>query len=175
MECIKIRRATIEPAGAELLADIIVGTAVTSVDITGLDIGKDDELLLVSDFNFSQDNAVLIMINNNLTSTNYYCQRLVATSTTVTAERGNYPRITSSLETGTKNETITKIKLTNSGYFIYQAVDVRAIGSSSIQLQQIYGTSTFISASITSLTLRHNLANGIGIGSRFQLYKTGGA
>lgn len=170
-ECIKIRRATIEPAGAELLADIIVGVATTSVDITGLNIGKDDELLLVSDVANSSGDMYLYA-NNNLTNSNYWCQALVANGTTVAGYRYNLPymRVTA----GNFFHSI-KIKLTNSGYFVTQNESINLQGTSAIRLDNTYTTSTFTTTSITSLKITASVANQIGIGSRFQLYRLGGA
>lgn len=176
-ECVKIRRATIEPDGAELLADIIVGTAVTSVDITGLNIGKDDELLLVASTTnpTASYNDISLYINSNTTATNYYRQMLRGESTTVSVARSN-----SSIFSGNNPSwgsiSIVNLKLTNSGYFVFQSHFTRDIGvANEIEIFELYGTTTFIISSLTSIRLQGNITNAIGIGSRFQLYKIGGA
>lgn len=169
------RRTKIE-SGYELLADITVGTATTQVDITGLNIGKGDEIVLVSDITnaFGVDSSVVMYVNSNYTNTNYYCQELNASATSVTSGRYNVPYF-GSVFTSKSTTYITNIKLTNSGYFVFQSNVGVSYGTSSIYIATNYVTSNFTATSITSLAVKSLNTNVIGAGSRFQLYKTGGA
>lgn len=157
---------------AKKVADIIVSSATTQVDITGLDIDKDSEYMLVSDINnTSVDNSqIRLYPNGNNTTTNYYTQILNANSTNVSANRYNL-NLMNLVNTGTKAFSISKIKLTNNGYYVVQTTNQRAYGGSGIEIYNEYMTSTFTLTSITSLLIQSEIANAIGIGSRFTLYK----
>ena len=174
---ILIPRRTKVEKGYELLADITVELApVTNVDITGLNIGKGDEVVLVSSLNNVIANTLeaRLFINGNTTVSNYYVQRIYAMSTTVGAGRLNSSTaiINDNIDT---TLAITKIKLANGGFFVCQSQNSRKIGTGSLLLDDWYVTSTFTVTSITSLRIASSLTNAIGIGSRFQLYKIGGA
>ncbi|MEI6296287.1 MAG: hypothetical protein WCO84_01400 [bacterium] len=160
----------------ELLADTIVGTATTSVDFTGLSLGKGDEILLVSSIaNSSGSNSEFaFFVNGNTTATNYYYQSIFVDNTSVVGGRDNSAKIGYCLN-GTAHVANTKIKLSNSGYFVWQSDTLRNSNGSSTAMQNIAGTSTFTLTSITSLTVTATSANAISIGSRFQLYRIGGA
>lgn len=167
---------SISPA-YELIGDVTVGSNTTQVDFTGLNIGKDDELLLVSDYKrissgygtlqiFCDQNGTL-----NTTSTNYWFQELSASATSVSAYRGNSSAISFTSVNNNNVLGIAKLKLTNSGHFVWQNTMVRDVASSSVILYDIYGTSTFTTNSITQLRFQVMNTTGIGTGSRFQLYK----
>ena len=159
-----------------LLADIIVDTATTTIDITGLDIGKDDELMLVCDINNTSVDGVLCYVyaNANYTNTNYYSQRITANNTTTSANRDNHSAFME-VTNGSKVFSVSRIKLTNNGFFVSQSNMNRDYGVSGLQLIDRYLTSTFTLSSITSLRIATSSTNAIGVGSRFQLYKIGGA
>lgn len=158
-----------------LLADIIVDTATTTIDITGLDIGKDDEILMVADINNTTGSGAScrLFINNNTTVTNYYVQTLEADNTTISSARTN----TSSLiytPAGRKTLVNAQLKLTNNGYVTYQA-DNSYSYDLNIRISERFHTTTFTVASITQLTLLSSVTDGIGVGSRITLYKKGGS
>lgn len=158
---------------AEKVADITVGTATTSVDITGLNIGKDGEYMLVSEavYNAGTPAVIGIGFNENLVTTNYYRQYLGVQSTTIYAARqNNFDQF--AIFSGTKTFFSTHIKVTNSGYIVYQGAEINYLGiPTSLGIVMCYGTSLFTVSSISSLKLTASVANGIGIGSRFQLYR----
>ena len=152
------------------VGDITVGTATTSVSFTGLTISKDDDYLLVSDVYFAVGAGLYGYINGNVTATNYWNQEIYATNATVSGSRNNAPFIAGA-STGERTANITKIKLTNSGYFVMQTESMLRSGSATIAIDKLYSCSTFTSTSITQLSIASSNASGIGIGSRFQLYK----
>lgn len=169
-----IPRRTINKQEYVLLADVTVGTATTSVDITGLNIGKEEEILLVSDVINATVNATDIYLypNSNTTATNYYWQRLVADGSTIAATRSNENRVME-VPNGTKSFAYMSIKLTNNGYYTVQSNVSKIYGGGSIIYQNFYLKSTFTMTSITSLKVSSVSSLAIGIGSRFQLYKVG--
>lgn len=163
---------SISPA-YELIGDVTVGTNTSQVNFNGLSIGKDDELLLVSDIYNATGTTVTILAfaNGNNTESNYYTQVLTANNTSVTSSRVNYPA-GFSVTNAPRTFCMSKIKLANSGYFLVQNDANRGYGGSSLFLANNYITSTFTASSITSLRLYvDNATSAIGVGSRFQLYK----
>lgn len=68
---------------------------------------------------------------------------------------------------------ISNIKLTNNGYVISQNKTIRNYGGSNLELSNTYMTSVFTVSSITSIRIIAQSSYYIGIGSRFQLYKSG--
>lgn len=169
-----IPRRTINKQEYVLLADVTVGTATTNVDITGLNIGKDEEIVLVSDIvnGTSSSVRVGIYINGNNTATNYYSQRIVASGSGVLfATRDNSPFYLD-FDGNNKSLSYASVKLTNNGYFTSQSNVSREYGGSAIVFSNNYITSTFTATSITSFRINANATNGIGIGSRFKLYRS---
>lgn len=155
---------------AEKVADIIVPSNTTSVDITGLSIGKGNEYYLVSDVVSGVNSDYYLYVNDNTTATNYYSQRLTANSTTVNGARTNNPNILDA-SSGNKSLIMSNIKLTNSGYLVSQNNSCENYGGSGIILNKYYTTPTFTADPITKLTITASATNGIATDSRFTLYK----
>lgn len=162
---------SISPA-YELIGDVTVGTAKTQVDFTGLNIGKDDELLLVGDWvnGISSTNYLNLFFNSNNTPSNYYRQTFVAWDDATVCARSALALITQAVASS-KSQFVCSTKLANSGYSVWQSSSVRAYGGDSPVLENDFGTSTFTTSSVTSLSIVSSVTNAIGIGSRFQLYK----
>ena len=174
-ECVLTRRSVVKNE-YQKLADIIVsGSAVTQVDISGLNIGKGEEVVLVSEIDNPTGSipGFRLYANDNYTDTNYWTQALEANGTTITGARNN---IASCLFAQANSKTFinVKIKLTNNGYYVLQLDGIINNGLSSMYMANRYTTSTFTLTSITSLRFYSTIANSIGIGSRFILYKVGG-
>lgn len=152
----------------ELLADIPVTSDYSTVTLTGLNIGKGDELLLVGTI---IGETAYIKFNYDETDSHYYTQRIYADGTTISSTRYNSPI----LSTGTGSEphyVQAKIKVTNNDYIVWQSEESRAIGGSYVRLYNNYGTiSSWTASSITRIIVGYSLLTG----SRIQLYKIGGA
>ena len=160
-------------AGYEQVADITVSTATTSVDFTGLSIGKEDDYKLVSTvINGTSTNGVKLGLyfNSNVTDTNYYNQRLYASSTAYGGTRSNNNTLLY-VDSYSKSFCIDDIKLTNNEYIVQQISLTEKFDTSVPILNNYADTSTFTLTSITSLKVQASITNAIGIGSRFQLYK----
>ena len=170
------RRAVIGEIGMELLADIAVNSSNSATDITGLDIGKDDEILLIADIvNGAGINAnYKIYFNGNYTDINYDCQLFYSDGTGHGTSRYAYPYIANVLN---GNQLISRIniKVESGGYCAYQAFVTRNIGTASVSLNTICGSSAFTVSSITSIRIASEETNAIGVGSRIKLYRMGGA
>lgn len=157
---------------ATKVSDIIIGSAVTNIDITGLEIYKNSEYMLVSDISNSSatDASYRLLINGNTTVTNYYMQYLSSSSTSTSSGRANYPEFSWS-PSGYRSSALTRLKLSNSGYFTAFSEITRKYNSTTLEIQSEILSSTFTSTNITQIRISSTITNGIGIGSRFQLYK----
>lgn len=173
-EAVLTRRSVVKNE-YQKLADITVsGSAVTQVDISGLNIGKGEEITLVCDISHSSSGGVGLLVNTNYTQTNYYTQDCGANSTTVSRSRSNKSMFVYGVNSSSKTLSIIKIKLTNNGYIVYQSESIREYVGTSVALTNFYTTTTFTITSLTSIRILSETSNQIGIGSRFQLYKVGG-
>lgn len=157
----------------ELLADYTVtGSVLGSYTFAGVNLSFDEECVLVCTMLNSQvtGSSYYLFANGNSTTTNYYNQLLTASSTSMTGSRVNDSSFTYTLSEN-RAFSITKIKLTNNGYFVFQSEVERTFGGM-LDLLQYNGSSTFTIPQITSITIWSATSGAIGIGSRFQLYRT---
>ena len=167
-------RIQIYRLAAEKVADITVSSNTTQVDITGLDIKKGDEYLLVSDVlaQISQGSVISLTPNDLTTVTNYYTQWIFGGGSTAAAGRPNTNQMT--FVTGVGNNAIshTHIKLSNIGAYTHQSYQLRNAGTSTPVISNDFTSSTAENiTSITKLNIKSNETNGIGTGTRFILYK----
>ena len=164
-------RIQIYKLAAEKVADITVTSNTTQVDITGLDIKKGDEYLLVSDLLSSNSSGFELYYNNLTTSSGYYNQRIEAFSTTSFSLRENNPRYANALN-GARHLSYINVKLSNIGSFTSQTYGIENYGSSDIFLSNFFTSSVAENiTSISQLNVRSQSSNAIGTGTRFQLYK----
>lgn len=158
----------------ELLSDIEITSATTQVDFTGLNIQEDEEIVLkLNIFTSTTNEWIRLRINGNTTSTNYYMQYISVFNTTINGVRENNIEVSFGRQ-NLHSFSDVYIKLTNNGYVITQSNSTDSLGGSGVGIFDIYGTSTFQVPSITKLTFIADQTSGIGIGSRFQLYKVKG-
>jgi len=154
----------------ELIEDIeVTGSSVTSVQFSGFTATKEDTLMLVSEISTTITSSYDLNFNNNLTTTNYYVQRLLVNSTTVAGNRQNN-NFFADCVANDKVLAISNIKLTNDGYGTTQTEVTKNYVSNTPWMFNYNGSSIFTMTSITQLDVI-GTTNGIGIGSRFQLYK----
>jgi hypothetical protein len=166
-------RIQIYRLAAEKVADIVVSSNTTQVDITGLDIQKGSEYLLVSDNITAVQGTPLRLFPNDLTTnTNYYTQRIFASGSSSSSIRFNENIINGGQTLNTRQLSYIHIKLSNIGAYTYQAYTVNDYGTSNVFLINNFCSS--IAENITNITKLNIVAretNGIGTGSRYQLYK----
>ena len=167
-------RIQIYRLAAEKVADIVVSSNTTQVDITGLNIGKDSEYLLVSSVVSNNNNfGNNLFINDNTTTTNYYNQRIYGNGSSAIASRENSAVFNVVDGTGATSVSYTHIKLSNIGAYTFQSYYNRDSGTSNIWVSNRFGSSTAENiTSITKLNIRASeQTDGIGTGTRFELYK----
>jgi hypothetical protein len=148
----------------------------TQLDITGLNIGKNDELRMVYTFvgDSTTTSANYDLRVNDITS-NYHNQVLQPGGTSITVVRLTSPQFSFARST-IKTSGVADIKVSNNDRFVVQASHLDTIGSQSSAVQQtnrnIVNTGTV--TSITKLSIVCNRTNGIAAGSRIRLYKVNG-
>ena len=156
----------------ELIEDVTIATATTSVQFSGFTATKEDSLVLVSDIikTTAGSSSAKLYVNNNQTATNYWRQYVYGIDTGVGSARANDPTF---LNVGGNSNsfTTTDIKLTNDGYYTYQSSTSWDYNTISNKLIDYVGSSTFTVTSITQLDIAASISNAIGIGSRFSLYR----
>jgi hypothetical protein len=166
-------RIQIYRLAAEKVADITVTSNTTQVDITGLDIQKDSEYLLVTDSKAGTgDFFAHLAVNGNTTLSNYYSQRISANGSSVNPSRINGANFMVSGTNQGNAMTHTHIKLSNIGAYTAQSYCIRRTGSSTAMIENFAISSTAENiTSITQLNLIAATANDFGVGTRLHLYK----
>ena len=153
----------------ELLYEETVTSAKTQIDITGLNITKDDEIRLV--YTAVGANVFRIYPNDQSTLTNYWFQYLIGDGSSFFAGRINEPRFAQPGD-GFRSLGFADIKVSNNDRFVVQSQFVQT-RSGATDLSQwhfnIVGTQTV--SSITKLSIVASAANGISADSKFQLFK----
>lgn len=158
----------------ELLYEETVTTAKTQIDITGLNIGKDDGLRLV--YTIVGDSTTTadydVFPNNLTTQTNYNRQVFIGAGATLSAVRQNL-NYHFDARSNQKVQGFADIKVSNNDRYVAQSHYIRSMGADSSGILQynihIVGTQTV--TSITSLKIVSNRTNGIAVGSKIALYK----
>lgn len=160
-----------KPLANSLLAEYIVtGSAVTSIDFSGLDINthKSYRIEVIANNATATHSNLYMFINDDTTITNYYFQYVGGNGTTAYASRGNYPTI-AWLDASNKLSCIMTLILVNS-YPVTAQYTVDNIGSSLRTFSHaICKTSTV--ANITQLTFTASVASAIGVGSTIRIYR----
>jgi hypothetical protein len=159
----------------ELLYDSNVSATLplTQIDITGLSIGKNDELRMVYTLigDSSSETSFYDLQVNDITS-NYHTQLLYGYDVTLSGVRYTNSRFALS-RSNRKAAGFADIKVSNNDRFVAQSQLVYYIGSDSSGIEQpnynVVNTGTV--TSITKLSVVSSTTNGIAAGSRIRLYK----
>ena len=165
-------RIQIYKLAAEKVADVVVTANTTQVDITGLDIKKGDEYLLVSDLKASSSGTGSnLFINDNITPSNYYLQFMLGVGSTAAAGRLNNAAYNNN-QNNQSSLSYAHIKLSNIGAYTFQNYELRNYGTSNPALINSFSSSTAENiTSINKINIRSNSTNQIIVGSRYELYK----
>jgi hypothetical protein len=162
----------------ELLFDT-TGTVTfpqTSFDITGLSVGKNDELRLVyALIGDDSSTAGVYSIRANDITSNYHSQRLSGSGTTIAAAKTTDDRFATA-RSNRKTTGFADIKVSENSRFVAQSQNAFGVGADSANIENINHNiiNTGTVTSITKLTILCNRTNGIASGSRIRLYKVNG-
>jgi hypothetical protein len=144
----------------------------TQIDITGLSVGKNDELRLVYTFVGDSTTTALYELRANDITSNYVRQQLFGSGTSVGSAR-NSDNVLTIAQSNSKCSGFADIKISNNDKYVFQSQFVRFIGSNNSTIDNVnYNVlNTGTVSSITKLTIFCNRTNGIASGSRIRLYK----
>lgn len=149
----------------------VTGSAVTNIDVTGLDINLHKSYRIEIEFiNPTISNSYLYMyINNDTVNTNYYNQQVIFTGTSTVSARENLPWVCF-CEVGRQTSSVLDLIQTFGGR-VHCFLKLSHEQGSSI-LANI-GVLTHVNAlsNITQLTFTSSVANAIGVGSKIRIYK----
>jgi len=157
-------------AGWEKIVDEqVTGAAVTSIDVTGLDLdaGKTYLMTLRVTNPLGAGCAMFMYFNNDLVNANYYAQYLSVDGGSITAGRSNFPDL-GDLYQGTEGTWF---------FFLQREVGkIKCIGQSSYREQSAVQirlrTNCWVTENnVTRITIVASAANAIGVGSRFIIFK----
>jgi hypothetical protein len=171
-----IKASSLAPAipAYELLYDSNVSATLplTQIDITGLSIGKNDELRMVYTFVGESTNSTAYDLRVNDITSNYTMQLLQGAGTSIAAGRSTSANIVNA-RSNRRVAGFADIKLSENSRFVVQSQFVEYIGSESSNVRNnnrnIVNTDTV--TSITKLSVVASATNGIASGSRIRLYK----
>ena len=157
---------TLTLATYELIADLNTSGTNMQIDITGLNINKNDEYILNTSFLVAGGTARLY-INDNLTDTNYISQILAGSGTNFVVTRIDDPRLLSSDRSFGK----ANIKLTENGYVFWESKNSQQNGTASndLRVRNWNVLSKFTVSSITKLSI---ICDNTNVGNLYvKLYK----
>jgi hypothetical protein len=150
-----------------------ISLPVTEIDITGLSIGKNDELRIV--YTFVADSSITTrnydLRVNDITS-NYTDQILFGSGSSIQTSRASRTRLAGA-RSNIKTSGFADIKISENSRFVFQTqmgFNMGA-GSSSINNQNSNVVNTDTVTSITKLSIVADTTDGIETGSRIRLYK----
>ena len=154
-----------------MLAEIVIsGSAVTSVDFTGLDINthKSYRIEIESINTLGVDSILSWAINGDTTAINYYYQRVDIDDTSVTGVRSNSNSV--ALTPANNRAGLVINVLNRNGYIQGLTQESRGSGSGlDLHLRSLSKVSSV--SNMTQLTFTSSVSGGIGVNSRFRVYR----
>ena len=156
--------------GALLAEQIVTGSAVTSIDFTGLDINTHKSYRVeVEHINaLGSTSNISAYINGDTTDTNYNSQSLTVAIGVITANRQNNARIAGTLSTSTGNYKVN-VMLSNSRARLIS----NGMNGDSTTLRQdnrdVRKNTT--DGNITQITFTGSVALSFGVGSTIRIYR----
>ena len=155
-----------------LLAEYeVTGSAVTSIDFSGLDINTHKSYRIEFEWKNPTANysSIQMFVNGDATSTNYYTQELYIYGTAMGAQRKNGSEIIycEQYSTALGNANISLLAGESVGCLSHFSYSIPST------VQENYRTirKTNTVTNITQLTFTASIANSIGIGSKIRIYR----
>ena len=158
------------------IVDYTVPSNTTSVEFTGLNITKDDFIMVSNTaVNTSSTGGMAYMLfpNNETNVSDYVTQRLTAVGSSVSASRFTIqtPRINDALINATST-AFSYLKLSeNNTYNIFSNINLTNATDLGISFEYSTSVNVTLPEGVNKLTFSSNQTNGLGVGSRIQIYK----
>lgn len=153
-----------------LLAEYTVtGSAVTSIDFSGLDINSHKSYRIELDILGVTPGANIYMfVNGDTTTTNYYMQSVVFNGTGLSGDRHNQPRI-GNIGANMSSKFNVNLSIIN-GKAVYNSISNYRDGST-IEGFMSFGAKVATVTNIAQLTFVAGTANTINVGSKIRIYR----
>lgn len=161
--------ASVKPS---LLAEYeVTGSAVTSIDFSGLDINTHKSYRVEMELvNATASLAnIYSFINGDTTLTNYYSQYAYANGTGLSGSRVNTPQLTQMTASQSSSLYVCNITRSNGYPFLHTVGSFN--DASTIQTLQNITKKTATVTNITQLTFTASVASSIGVGSKIRIYR----
>jgi hypothetical protein len=150
---------------------VVTGSDTTSVIFTGLDGNSHGGYILVCLCKNMQNSQVSLYINGDTTATNYYTDEWYNTAaTTLGRSVTNGSRVFYS-DAGSNTHSVVQIDRNVGGFPTMISEIVRKTAAYNIEQNKNSILGTVSITNITSLSITHGSASGIGVGSIFRLYR----
>jgi len=156
-----------------LVADILVPTNVTQIDITGLDANLHGGYTILANVSNATSSSSLIScyVNDDVTAANYYTQQINADSTSLTATRYNTNRcMAMEASLGAAVFGMIEVSLGGGDRCRISSTTSRGNGSG-ITIDQEFCTKVATVSNITKLSFVAAVASSIAAGSRISVYR----
>lgn len=154
-----------------LLADVTLGSAQTTIDLTGLNLVKGEVYTLVMTCIVDGSTNMLLYVNSDTTGTNYTYQRWDGNGTGIGGTRGTTP-IFIQFGTSAQSLAVVDIIYSEDGYFVYQSETMCNYNLANNQrVENFCGGSIGVHDPITRLQITSSSANRLQSGTRVQLYR----
>ncbi len=157
-------------AGNVVHESVVSGSAVTTIDVSGLDIATDRNYRIVLEIENTAGtlSGYELTVQGDHTLANYYSQILSVIDTAIVSARSNTPEIcqVNANETGT-----TEITLTQLGGVPSATAMTRKREGALVELRQYAVSKTASIANITSLRITSTIAGALGIGTKLTIYR----
>ena len=157
----------------ELLGDSGTLNSGSSYSFTGLNIGKDEELVLYAEIPDGGGDSNMRLTFNGQGDSSHYSQQLIGEGTSLSANRQNFIYL-GYIFSNQGNSALVNIKLAENGRIVSQSGNVSNYGanSSSIRNWNSNGVSTYTATAITQVTISSVGSSPLfNAGTRFRLYK----
>lgn len=156
---------------ATLLSETTTNALLTSIEFTGLDINthKGYRLEIAYVDGAATAHSAALYVNGLTTATDYYSQYIQASGTSVTTGRLNSAQAFGATA-GNRTFAVIDIGLTPGGFFFAHSEEARTVGSAVEGIGYKISRTASI-ANITSLTITAGVANGIGVGTTFKIFR----
>lgn len=148
----------------------VTGSAVTSIDFSGLNIDVHESYYFEVEFVNAIGSVceMFIFVNNDTVNANYYNQYMSSSGTGVSGAKLNYPRL--GFAEASKRALIHGHVSAVDGYFFYTSFCGSANDTSVRHYQQCGGKIASV-GNITQLTFTATTANGLAVGSKIRIYR----
>lgn len=157
----------------QLIAEYVVtGSAVTSVNFSGLDINSHKSYRVeieLTNPSTTISMSLQMFINGDITTTNYYSQALYSGGSNLVTSSSNTSAITSADYVNRNVSSTINLMLVN-GYSRATSMTSRQGSSTGDLYSMAYGKVSTVS-NITQLTFTSSVASGIGVGSKIRIYR----